>query len=151
MNKCINCGKDFVNPETLTCKFCGTKNPERGKQKTNDAKKELGIEDKEREPINKVEDSIHPDEKTLNSVANFILAVGVISFIVLIPTVVFVESSSRYSNSLEFNSAGFGTAVATLLTSIATYSIMKVIRLISINTRKTKEYLEEMCNNKEKE
>lgn len=144
MNKCINCGKDFVNPETLTCKFCGTKNPERGKQKTNDAKKELGLEDKEREPINKVEDSIHPDEKTLNSVANFILAVGVISFIVLMFTIVFVKTPNRYYSSTEFNPAGFGTAVATLLASIATYSIMKVIGLISINTRKTKEYLEWM-------
>lgn len=140
MRKCINCEKNFDERFTNVCSWCGAKNPD--EEPTEKAKT--------KKPINKIESSTHPSENTLNSVANFILAVGIISFVVLMFTVVFVESpGAYYSSSTEFNPAGFGTAVATLLTSIATYSIMKVIRLISINTRKTKEYLEEMYKRQE--
>lgn len=134
MRKCINCEKGFDDRFTNVCSWCGAKNPD--EEPTEKARTK-------EQSINKIESSNHPSENTLNSVANFILAVGIISFVVLMFTVVFVESpGAYYSSSTEFNPAGFGTAVATLLTSIATYSIMKVIRLISINTRKTKEYLE---------
>ena len=132
MRKCTNCGKAFFIDDVEKCAFCGT--PKQGVNKLEASNK-----------ISKtIEESNHPSENTLNSVANFILAVGVISFVVLMFTIVYVESPKRYSSSMEFNPVGFGVAVSTLLTSIVTYSIMKVIRLISINTRKTKEYLEEL-------
>ena len=153
MNKCISCGKDFVDPKTSTCKFCGTKKPENAMQETS---KEIdkGVDtisetESKSEHKDKIEQSIHPSENMINSVANFILAAGIIALIILLFTIVFVETPVMdYYTRTEFNPAGLATAIATLITSIIVYSVMKVIRIISINTRKTKEYLAEIYNNK---
>lgn len=136
MNKCINCGKDFVNPETLTCKFCGTKNPEYKSQEINKKVKEEDMSDKTNSDIQDI--TITPIEKNINTIANVILTLGIISFIIIVYTDVFIKVPYE---GITFNLSGFTTALITLFSSIIISSLMKLFKDISINIRKCLEEL----------
>lgn len=139
MNKCINCGKDFVNPETLTCKFCGTKNPEYKSQEIKKEVKEEDMSDKIHHSNNDTQDTIiTPIEKNINTIANVILTLGVISFIVIVYTDVFIKIPYE---GITFNLSGFIAALITLFSSIIISSLMKLFRGISINIRRCLEEL----------
>lgn len=143
MNKCTNCGKDFVDPKALTCKFCGTNNPQNKREEptkiVDEGTNTISEDKNEPEHENEIEQSIHPSEKTLNIIANLILTFGIIAFFIII-----------YISDIEYNPKGLVIPIITLLSSIITSAVFKVIIQISINTRRTKEYLKEIYNNKKK-
>ncbi len=81
-------------------------------------------------------------ENTLNVIAAIVLFLGLISSIVMLATIVYVEqpSSSLYSHRTEtvFNIYGFFTMIGTLLTSVTTWAFLRVIANISISLKEIK-------------
>ena len=74
-------------------------------------------------------------ENTLTTIANIILVLGLISTLICAFTICFVTALKpgyNYVTETTFNPVGFATTIAILLSSLASWSIMKVIANISL-------------------
>jgi len=77
------------------------------------------------------------DEKTLKTIANLILVVGIISSLILLFTVTFVKIPGKYSweNEMAFNASGLVITIGTLFSSIGLWALLRVISNISISLK----------------
>ncbi len=77
-------------------------------------------------------------ENTLTTIANIILVLGIISTIICAFTICFVTALKpgySYVTETTFNPVGFATTTAILLSSLVSWSIMKVIANISLTLK----------------
>ena len=77
-------------------------------------------------------------ENTLSTIANIILVLGIISTLICAFTICFVTTLKpgySYVTETTFNPVGFATTIAILLSSLASWSIMKVIANISLTIK----------------
>lgn len=77
-------------------------------------------------------------ENTLSTIANIILVLGIISTLICAFTICFVTALKpgySYVTETTFNPVGFATTIAILLSSLASWSIMKVIANISLTLK----------------
>ncbi len=77
------------------------------------------------------------DEKNLRVIANIILVGGIISFLILSFTVVFVKVPGEYASSgkMSFNASGLVITFTSLFSSIGAWALLRVIRNISLSLR----------------
>ena len=75
-------------------------------------------------------------EKTLATIADIILVVGIIVTVICLFTLCFVEvPKSMYSTKTEFSPSGFATTVIVLFSSLISWSVMKVLSNISLTLK----------------
>lgn len=75
-------------------------------------------------------------EKTLATIADIILVVGIIVTVICLFTLCFVEvPKSMYSTKTEFSPSGFATTVMVLFSSLISWSVMKVLSNISLTLK----------------
>lgn len=75
-------------------------------------------------------------EKVLNIIANVVLGLGILSSIVLLFTVCWVDSGRyRYTDDIVFNPMGFATTIGVLLSSIISWAVLRVICNISYSLK----------------
>lgn len=75
-------------------------------------------------------------EKTLSTIADIILVVGIIVTVICLFTLCFVEvPKSMYSTKTEFSPSGFATTVMVLFSSLISWSVMKVLSNISLTLK----------------
>ena len=75
-------------------------------------------------------------EKTLATIADIILIVGIIVTIICLFTLCFVEvPKSMYRTEKEFSPSGFATTVMVLFSSLISWSVMKVLSNISLTLK----------------
>lgn len=75
-------------------------------------------------------------EKTLATIADIILIVGIIVTVICLFTLCFVEvPKSMYSTKTEFSPSGFATTVMVLFSSLISWSVMKVLSNISLTLK----------------
>lgn len=77
-------------------------------------------------------------EKTLTTIADIILALGIISTLICAFTICFVTALKPgydYVTETTFNPVGFATTIAIFLSSLVSWSIMKVIANISLTLK----------------
>ena len=81
------------------------------------------------------------DEKSLKTIVNIILIVGIISSLILLFTVTIIQVKGEYSfkNETIFSSSGFVITIGTLFSSIALWAFLRVIANISITLKELKE------------
>ena len=73
-------------------------------------------------------------EKLLSEMADIILVVGIIGTFICLFTLCFVDKSA-YSSEKEFNPSGFVTTVMVLLSSLISWSVMRVLANISLTLK----------------
>ena len=137
MRTCIKCGKNFVDPKTLTCSWCGTKIPESSIEKDDGLIEE--VKGAENTKIEIILEKDSPDaDKTLNGIAIFILIASIILSIVSFFNLAIIKvpvGSSMVHTETVFSYDGLVTSLVILFSGIVVWAVMKVIRNISINTR----------------
>ena len=75
-------------------------------------------------------------EKTLATIADIILVVGIIVTVVCLFTLCFVEvPKSMYRTEKEFSPSGFATTIMVLFSSLISWSVMKVLSNISLTLK----------------
>lgn len=75
-------------------------------------------------------------EKTLATIADIILVVGIIVTVICFFTLCFVEvPKSMYSTKTEFSPSGFATTVMVLFSSLISWGVMKVLSNISLTLK----------------
>lgn len=88
-----------------------------------------------------ISDELISDEKSLKTIANIILIVGIISSLILLFTVTIIQVKGEYSfqNETIFSSSGLVITIGTLFSSIALWAFLRVIANISITLKELKE------------
>ena len=75
-------------------------------------------------------------EKTLATIADIILIVGIIVTVICLFTLCFVEvPKSMYRTEKKFSPSGFATTVMVLFSSLISWSVMKVLSNISLTLK----------------
>ena len=78
-------------------------------------------------------------EDTLTTVGNVILALGILATIILAITTVFVEVEVSWHKESRFNPMGLALTVGTLLSTLATWAVLRVIANISLRLQAIQE------------
>lgn len=104
------------------------------------------MESTERKVINEVSETTEGSkdvridlsaENTLKTIAVVILVIGIIATLVLLVTIVWVDSGRySYSTDIVFNPAGFATTLAVFLSTLISWASLRVLADISINLKK---------------
>lgn len=75
-------------------------------------------------------------ENTLKTIAKIVLVIGVIATLVLLFTIVWVDSGRyNYITDTVFNPAGFATTLAVFLSTLISWASLRVLADISINLK----------------
>lgn len=78
-------------------------------------------------------------EKTLNSIASIILVCGIIASIICLFTIVWVRDPQYvYTKHVMFNPSGFATTIMILMSSLISWSFMRVLANISLTLKDIK-------------
>lgn len=77
------------------------------------------------------------DEKTLRTIANLILAVGIISSLILLFTISFVkiQGENSWESKMALSASGLVTTIGTLVSSIGLWALLRVISNISTSLK----------------
>ena len=78
-------------------------------------------------------------EDTLTTVGNVILVLGILATIILAFTTVFVEVEVGWHKESRFNPMGLALTVGTLLSTLATWAVLRVIANISLRLQAIQE------------
>jgi hypothetical protein len=78
-------------------------------------------------------------EDTLTTVGNVILVLGILATIILAFTTVFVEVEVGWHKESRFNPMGLALTVGTLLSTLATWAVLRVIANISLRLKAIQE------------
>lgn len=78
-------------------------------------------------------------EDTLTTVGNVILVLGILATIILAFTTVFVEVKVDWHMESRFNPMGLALTVGTLLSTLATWAVLRVIANISLRLKAIQE------------
>lgn len=78
-------------------------------------------------------------EDTLTTVGNVILVLGILATIILAFTTVFVEVEVGWHKESRFNPIGLALTLGTLLSSLATWAVLRVIANISLRLKAIQE------------
>ena len=108
----------------------------------------LGVASEDKPDPQTVQEKTQNDsaEKTLNIVADILLALGIVSTLVCAFTICFVETlKPGYYTVTEtsFNPTGFAITVAIFLSSLASWSIMRVVANISLTLKEINKKVKE--------
>ena len=74
-------------------------------------------------------------ENTLKTIATIILICGLLATLVLLLTTVFVEKQGYYKSEVVFNPTGFAMTLGCLLSTLASWSALKVFANISLRLK----------------
>lgn len=77
------------------------------------------------------------DEETLRTIANLILAVGIISSLIMLFTITFIKTPGEYSweSKMAISASGLMITIGTLFSSIGLWAFFRVISNISISLK----------------
>lgn len=78
-------------------------------------------------------------ENTLTTVGGIILALGIIATVILACTTLQIEVYNDYHCEEKFNPMGFAITLGTLLSSLATWAVLRVIANISLRLKAIQE------------
>ena len=77
-------------------------------------------------------------EETLNAIAYIVLILGLITGVICMCTICFIDDPRPYHYEKMFNPSGFATTIAIFLTSLATWALFRVIANISMSLKEIK-------------
>lgn len=81
-------------------------------------------------------EDIYADENGLRTIAAVILIMGIIGFIMIVCTSVFMKAEGYYNSTMTVNWIAVASAFGTLFTSIAVYGAFKVLANVSTSLKK---------------
>ena len=74
-------------------------------------------------------------ENTLITIANIILLVGIIVTVICFFTICYVKEDDKWYSEKVFNPSGFATTLMILLSSLISWSVMRVLANISLTLK----------------
>lgn len=88
-------------------------------------------------PETKVQEVDNSAENTLIFIAKLVLFCGIVASFICLITLTFIDTSGPYSSipRIEFNPTGFATTITILLSSLISWSLLKVLANISLTLK----------------
>lgn len=97
----------------------------------------IGGSDAQKKDVQKKSDE-NSAEKTLQGVATFIMICGIISTIICLFSMTFIDVDTGYHKETVFNPSGFAVTVGVLLSTLISWSTMMVLANISLTLKDIK-------------